>query len=139
MRKNAGIKSKEELRSRIESGETLYIDDHVLLCYEIGPVFLGGSPYRARIPGCRNTIAISGIWERFADVEVEVAWQADIGEGKLCWVWDDHEGCKRPRIVVKYSRGEVSYEDSYQDSDGLVWKHAILATRENLDKLLVKE
>lgn len=117
MYKNAGIKSKKEAAQRLIDGEVFYCAGRKI---KFDPSCV--NPFRF------ETVNIY-VWDMYADWQIKPEWYENLGEGRLCWVWDaDGAPGQRVAIVVKYEVGNKFGTAS------VWWRYAEPLTDEELAK-----
>ncbi len=97
MLKNAGIKSKTEAAQRLINGEKFYW----------GGLEIRFDPSRTN-PFRAEENDLTGYWHYCTEWEVPCQWYDDLGEGVLCWVWDDSEEWRQLRVIRRYDSEVVS-------------------------------
>jgi len=136
MYKNAGIKSKKEAAQRLIDGEVFYSP---ISQSEIKFVPSRTQPFRyvesRNVDNCLDMA-----WDTFADWQVKVDWRENIGEGVLCWVWDDDsEKRKRIAVVVAYHKYRAITERFVTDDNVGSWANAKPLTPEEAKKFIFGE
>jgi len=136
MYKNAGIKSKKEAAQRLIDGEVFYSP---ISQSEIKFVPSRTQPFRyvesRNVDNCLDMA-----WDTFADWKVKVDWRENIGEGVLCWVWDDDsEKRKRIAVVVAYHKYRAIPERFVTDDNVGSWANAKPLTPEEAKKFIFGE
>jgi len=136
MYKNAGIKSKKEAAQRLIDGEVFYSP---ISQSEIKFVPSRTQPFRyvesRNVDNCLDMA-----WDTFADWKVKVDWRENIGEGVLCWVWDDDsEKRKRIAVVVAYHKYRAITERFVTDDNVGSWANAKPLTPEEAKKFIFGE
>ena len=97
MSKNAGIKSKTEAAQRLINGEKFYWEGQKV---HFDPSYT--LPFR-----WGDHDLFSG-WYYYECWEVKFEWYDALGEGVLCWVWDDNEEWRQLRVITRYDSEVVS-------------------------------
>jgi hypothetical protein len=136
MYKNAGIKSKKEAAQRLIDGEVFYSP---ISQSEIKFVPSRTQPFRYVESRKFVDNCLDMAWDTFADWQVKVDWRENIGEGVLCWVWDDDsEKRKRIAVVVAYHKYRAIPERFVTDKVGS-WANAKPLTPEEAKKFIFGE
>lgn len=122
MKKNAGIKSKEELRQRLESGETGLSIYDLELFYDESKIFKGESPYLLIKRHNDEKIALKAYWEEFAEVTKQVSWKDEVSPETpvLCWVSDETKESGRAALVIAIE----AFHTPYLTDHCTYWKYA---------------
>lgn len=120
---NAGMKSKEEMRQRLESGEkglTIYSRE---LIYDAENIYLGGSQYL--IEDGTEFEPIIKYWKHFAEVTKQVSWEDEVSPNNPipCWVSDENDGLKN-RLDLIFSINKEAGGGFIFDGNQSKWKFA---------------
>ena len=124
---NAGLKSREELYTRLIEGEMFDSLAGILLCYRPSFIRRGESPFRF---GPQPMSYIAYHYKLFT-TEVDVEWYEEIVKPVLCWVSDTNADQKKfLRLVTHY------YKDSHNPfhfrAEACNWRYATPVTQEDL-------
>ena len=111
--KNAGIKSREEAKQRLDNGEVFYCYGKKIY-FDVERVWDGESPYMF------GKQEIQDIWNQTENWKVETDWRDEASPENpvLCWVWDEISS-KRPALVTEYIENELYPYRSLSN-----WKYA---------------
>jgi hypothetical protein len=135
MRKNAGLRTFKDAEKALRNGGVFYYKGSKLL-YDYNYIKLGYSPYRCITQHDDYHYALEeNCWNRVEQWEIEVPWEDNIGDGVLCWVWDDRDGSpvqKYIRLITSYNPTDKSF---HYVAEGLIrWGRAIPLTPEEVEK-----
>jgi len=100
--KNAGIKSQEEMRQRIKSGEKGLMIRNRELSYDATRIYSGQSQYL--VENGTEFEPICGFWKSFDKVTKQVSWEDKVKSGTsvLCWVSDNSKNEKTmPKVITR--------------------------------------
>lgn len=129
MFENAGIKSKEEAKQRLDAGETFWVkrwEDMHEIKRDDSYITKGKSPYRIHID------ALSEFWEFPTEWLVKVDWFKRIpDQGVMCWVRDFESEKPILAIVIGYVADNFYKFETQDDS----FRFAIPATPEDTANL----
>lgn len=130
MRKNAGLKSKEEMRKALESGVVLFDSGGNKIFFSKERIFHGLSQYTVQYT-FGDESALLGLWGNFAEMEIETPWEEELKNRPiLCWVSDTSEE-ERNRIQLIASFNGKRYK-TY--SGYVMWEYATPITEEESKK-----
>lgn len=122
MYKNAGIQSRKEAVQRLIDGEKFYW----------GGLELRFDPSRTN-PFRAEESDLTGYWYYYKKWEVKFEWYENLGEGVLCWVWDDNEEWRQLRVITRYDSEAVS---KFGTKNCAWFEHAEPMTSEEVKKFL---
>lgn len=126
MYKSAGIESKKEAAQRLINGEKFYWEGLEL---RFDPSF--AHPFRA------GECDLIGAWYYYKLWDVKSEWYDNLGEGVLCWTWDNgEEKGSRPAIVVLYDNARDSCR--FRVKEGWWVRHAEPMTKEERERYAAK-
>lgn len=107
--KNAGIKSREEAKSRLEAGEVFHFNHGTppllltsRIFYDSDFIWKGMCPYR-----CENS-PLKGFWDNFEDWHVENTWFYEIRKPVPCWVGNGNNREVRNKIDMIETYNDAS-------------------------------
>ena len=132
MRKNAGLKSREEMAELLESGTDLYYLGSRLY-YDTHAAFKGESPFRVQYKS-RTNDRIYKMWNQFSKMEIEVDWRDELEESKrkICWVSDLSASVKSHIGIIEKYIINKNGEYFYIDIRGGGWVYATPVVPEDL-------
>ena len=138
---NANIKSKEELKERLEKGERFKNKNNCELFYDESFIYKGESPYRFLTPDESGSYAILS-WDckyyKNFYIELTLEQRLDNGEKVLCRVSDfeDKLSCGNIRIVREFLNNESF---PYRTAHEIGYNYAIELTENDLKYLGLKK
>lgn len=121
MYKNAGIQSRKEAVQRLAAGEVFYYKG-LELCFNPSCY----NPFRWGMEGLKG-------WSNYEHWEAKFEWYEALGEGVLCWVWDDNEEWRQLRVITRYDSEAVS---KFGTKNCAWFEHAAPMTAEEVKKFL---
>lgn len=129
MRKNANLKSKEEAMKRMINGEVFFYCG-----YELYFDVKWSYPFVCKNPA-GYVEKINAYWDFLYNWEIAGEWYENLGEGVLCWVWDEDKSYRKLALIEAY-RHDFDYK--FKVYDGF-YKNAEPAAREEVEKYIYKQ
>lgn len=134
MRKNAGLKSKEEMEQALRDGNVLFGKFGGKLYYDKKRIFDGEYPYILEHSG-GGIEGIDGLWKFYGEMEIEIPWEDELkNRNILCWVSDSSSEDRSRIQLVKEFDGRI-YKTLYVY--GVEWKFATPITQEEAKEFVL--